>query len=131
MPMKLLLATDGSPAAERAIQEALRVVRLDGAEALVVSVVGTGQRIATNTNAMDDLARAARILEAGGITPLTKVLKGDPADAILEAARHYGPDLVVMGTAGRQGFTGLLAGSVSRKVVAGWSGPVLLTRGEG
>ena len=131
MSLKLLLATDGSAAAERAIREAVRIARVDGADVLVVSVVTGTQRFATNTNALQDLERASAILGEAGVAAQAKLLKGDPAEAILEAARHFRPDLVVMGTAARTGLERIMAGSVSQRVVAGWTGPVLVTRAEG
>jgi nucleotide-binding universal stress UspA family protein len=54
--------------------------------------------------------------------------KGIPEDAIVQAAKREGVDLIVMGTHGRRGASRLLAGSVAARVVATASCPVLTVR---
>lgn len=43
--------------------------------------------------------------------------KGDPGDKIIEYAEKNGIDLIVMGTIGRSGLSGLLIGSTAEKVI--------------
>lgn len=51
--------------------------------------------------------------------------RGNPADVILAIEKTVAPDLVVMATHGRKGFTRLVMGSVAEKVVRESITPVL------
>jgi nucleotide-binding universal stress UspA family protein len=53
---------------------------------------------------------------------------GAPADCIAEAARKGGYDLVMMGSRGHGSLGGLVLGSVTNKVLAACTTPVLLIR---
>lgn len=53
---------------------------------------------------------------------------GNPADVILAMEKSLAPDLVVMATHGRKGFTLLVLGSVAEKVVRESITPVLTVR---
>jgi universal stress protein A len=57
-----------------------------------------------------------------------EVMTGDPADAIVQAARDYDADLIVMATHGRTGLQHVLLGSVAEKVVRQAPCPVLTIR---
>ena len=59
-----------------------------------------------------------------------EVTTGDPAEAIVQAARDHGIDLIVMSTHGRTGLAHLAMGSVAEKVVRLAPCPVLVTRGH-
>jgi nucleotide-binding universal stress UspA family protein len=48
----------------------------------------------------------------------TLLAGGDPADAILEAAKREKADTIVLGSRGLGDFKGLVLGSVSHKVAA-------------
>lgn len=54
--------------------------------------------------------------------------RGNPADVILAMENTVAPDLVVMATHGRRGFTRLVMGSVAEKVVRESITPVLTVR---
>ena len=54
--------------------------------------------------------------------------RGNPADVILAMEKSLAPDLVVMATHGRKGFTLLVLGSVAEKVVRESITPVLTVR---
>ncbi len=58
-----------------------------------------------------------------------EVVRGDPADAIVQVARHHGIDLIVMSTHGRTGLAHVFLGSVAEKVVRLAPCPVLVVRG--
>jgi len=57
-----------------------------------------------------------------------KLLVGDPASAIVEAAEEENVDLIVLGTHGRTGLTRLLMGSVAENVVRKAKCPVLTVK---
>ena len=54
--------------------------------------------------------------------------RGTPADVILAMEKTVAPDLVVMATHGRRGFTRLVMGSVAEKVLRESITPVLTVR---
>ncbi len=58
------------------------------------------------------------------------VLIGDPADEISKAIRVSQTDLLVMGTAGRTGFSRFLQASVSRQVFLGMPCSILTLKSE-
>ncbi|HEY4724093.1 MAG TPA: universal stress protein, partial [Anaerolineae bacterium] len=51
-------------------------------------------------------------------------------DAIIEEAKHWPADLIVIGTHGRHGFNHLLLGSVAEGVIRLAAKPVLVIRGS-
>lgn len=61
--------------------------------------------------------------ESGGAATLLR--SGDPATEILAAIGETKPEMVVMGTHGRRGFSHLLLGSVAEQVVRASTAPVL------
>jgi nucleotide-binding universal stress UspA family protein len=77
------------------------------------------------------LAVMAKNLQDVGIKVETKILLGDPAQAILFHAEHDTCDLIVMAAHGRSGLGRLLKGSVSGKVFRGTCKPILMVRGPG
>jgi nucleotide-binding universal stress UspA family protein len=56
------------------------------------------------------------------------LVEGDPATAIIQAARQFAADLIVMGMHGRTGLSRLLMGSVAEQVVRRAPCPVLTTK---
>ena len=66
-----------------------------------------------NAKAVLDHAVAAAIGDATDVTVETAVMEGSPAEVLVDAAQ--GADLLVVGTRGHGGFTGLLLGSVSQQ----------------
>ena len=59
----------------------------------------------------------------------TQQLVGDPVTGILEAARAWGADLIVVGTHAQGAVEHFLAGSTAEKIVARSPVPVLTVRG--
>ena len=134
--MRILIATDGSPFSEKAIQECCRMVGgIETAEILIVSAYEEAFVIAAEPFAMsadyyqkvDDAVRAVarNAAEEGkklllGLVPdadvKAQVLTGTPEQQIAEKARDWKADLIVVGSHGR-GFWGRLIGSVSNDVV--------------
>jgi nucleotide-binding universal stress UspA family protein len=76
-----------------------------------------------------ELARLiAAEMEQAGHAVEVQCPAGDPATALLEAARAWSADLIVMGTRGRTGVARLILGSVARNVLHHARCSVLVTR---
>lgn len=61
--------------------------------------------------------------------PIThSIVQGQPSGALLRQAAEVGPALLVVGSRGRGGFTGLVLGSTSHELIAYASGPVAVIR---
>lgn len=127
--MKILLAVDGSQCSDMAIGEVARLCLPAGAVVLVVSVDAPADPSLLKgvTTAYDDLVRqqraeVARRLNiavstlqrlAPKLTVLPKLLEGNPKDAIVSEAEHWGADLIVVGSHGYGPIRRFFLGSVS------------------
>jgi len=78
--------------------------------------------------AQANLNAAAADLGASGIPVETAIRVGQPAEAILDAARFDDVDMIAMTTHGRSGIQRFLLGSVADRVVRHAHVPVLLVR---
>lgn len=95
--------------------------------------VGMYTPMAADIDQMDAAALAVveRVVEAAGDAPpdvkvLTEAVRGTGAFGLIEASRDT--DLLVVGTRGRGGFTGLVLGSTSAAVAAHSHAPVAIVR---
>ncbi|MGA2765066.1 MAG: universal stress protein [Spirochaetia bacterium] len=79
-----------------------------------------------DVSARDYVEAREKELQAAGVHAGSETSRGDPARAIVKAARRLTADLVVMGTHGRAGTDAFWAGSVAAQVVARASVPLLL-----
>lgn len=107
---KILVGTDGSNTAAKAVDRAVDVASASGATLTIFSATtpAKGQKVVD----------AERQRHAGsGVEIDTKVVDGEPVDALIETARTGGYDLLVMGNRGMTGVTRFLRlGSVPNKV---------------
>jgi nucleotide-binding universal stress UspA family protein len=62
------------------------------------------------------VASAAQQLRAAGFATTTLVREGDPRNVILECAKEWDADLVVLGSHGKRGLDRVIMGSVSDSV---------------
>lgn len=137
---RILVPTDFSPSADRALQLArsafpgarLRVVHVLDSRAIAVPDLTTGgvAPVMPPAGVQHDLSRAdkdalSHLLREG---EEGEMLTGDPVQGILQEARGFGADLIVMGTHGRRGLEHFFVGSVAEKVVRESSVPVLTVR---
>ena len=79
----------------------------------------------------DYLAAKAEELARAGVEAGSEASRGDPAQAIVRAARRLDADMVVMGTHGRAGTVAFWEGSVAARVVSRTRVPLLLVPAEG
>jgi nucleotide-binding universal stress UspA family protein len=73
---------------------------------------------------LNDLAKRV----PSDINCVTEILTGDPAKVIVNYSKKKKPDVIIMGSRGLGGFSKLLLGSVSNKVVDHVSSSVLVIR---
>jgi nucleotide-binding universal stress UspA family protein len=136
--MKILIATDGSDYSKAAVEECCRtIIRPENADVLIVSAFEDTyaitaepfaisaeyyQKLAEGLNEMasgfvEDAEKTIReCFPAADFAVSTEVLRGSPDQQIIEKAKEWGADLIVVGSHGR-GFWGRLLGSVSNGVV--------------
>ena len=68
------------------------------------------------------------ILEKDGVSFLTRVEEGTPAETIVRVADEENADLIVMFTDGRDGLGDLLIGSITERVLRNTDTPLLAVR---
>jgi nucleotide-binding universal stress UspA family protein len=110
----ILVATDGSEFADRAVREAITIAGQSGGQLIPVCVSSSEderKKADENVNGVVSAAQKAGVA-AEAVTPI-----GKPYDAIAETAGGRGVDLIVMGTYGRTGLKKLLMGSTTEKVI--------------
>ena len=130
MAYNVLIPLDGSRLAERSLAFVPSLSRLDGLSVTLVSVVNPEEEVhlLSQSEASD---REANVLQtylhevAGdmhkhhNIQVATEVLRGNPADAILERLRTGKTDLLIVSTHGRSGISRWRIGSVADKLIRG------------
>lgn len=144
MYQQILVPIDGSATSKLALQEALKFAQQQNARlelvhvlediwyfdqdnllnyaALLESMRSSGEKI---------LAQAQTLAQQVGITVETKLLeaRGERiASIIVEEAKRWSAELIIIGTHGRSGFSRLLLGSITEGVVRTAHIPVLLIR---
>ena len=129
---RVLLPVDMDEGSRTSVRYALRKLGKD-VELDAVHVVTFPRMIdAQLADALPDDAESARRLRAflddiGAKRVPSRVILGEPAEAIIEAARDA--DLVMIATRGRKGLARALLGSVAEKVARFSEGPVLVLPG--
>jgi nucleotide-binding universal stress UspA family protein len=90
----IIVGTDGSSGATRALKEAIRLSRALDGELHIVSV---SER---SDSAQPELAAAADEAASHGVKATTHALHGNPADALLDVAEKNGAAILVVGNKG-------------------------------
>ena len=136
---RILIATDGSDGAWAAVEEGVALASETGASVTFVTVRSqvSGlfgdplyQRHLTHqlAHARAALVPAEAEAERMGVDSESEILEGDPVERIVEAARTWAADLVVVGSRGHGAVTSAVIGSVSREVVRLSPAPVMVVR---
>jgi nucleotide-binding universal stress UspA family protein len=142
----ILVATDGSELAQRAVTHALSLAKAVGARVTALTVEASfdvygvpASQVNRISGAFADYAQhvkthATKIL--GGVAEAAKaagvpcetvhVIDDHVYQAIVEAAKTRGCDLIVMASHGRTGIAAVVLGSVTTKVVTHTDIPVLV-----
>jgi nucleotide-binding universal stress UspA family protein len=144
---KILVPVDGSETSARALNEAIKIAKVQGSQLRLVHIVNEFIMDITYSgglfvqNLIDSLVETGRSIldtdEAAakkeGVrveSVLIESIGGRAADLILAQAKKWKPDLIVMGTHGRRGLARVVLGSDAENVVRDATMPVLLVRGS-
>ena len=130
---RIMVATDGSPGANRAVDTAAKLAKAVGSDLAIVTVGGNIssaelRRLASiDGNVSEALESASnkilkqakkRAQRIGVAAPKLQCGWGDPAETIIETVRREKADILVVGRRGRGRLSGLLLGSVSQKLAS-------------
>ncbi|NUR16782.1 MAG: universal stress protein [Dermatophilaceae bacterium] len=140
----VVVGVDDSDSAARAVDAAAEVAEREGAALHVVRVAhsasmeawtyaevakgGTEETHAIRDHAEQSVTRAANGARARHpkVLVTTEVLYGDPGQSLADLGSTAG--LVVVGSRGHGGFTGMLLGSVSHRLIHDATCPVMVVR---
>lgn len=129
MYRSIVVGTDGSDTARRAVEEAARLADAVGGQLHVVSafepaggrIAGAPEgaakvwAIAPDSEVEALVGEALASVRESGVEAHSHTVKGDPADALLEVAERVKADLIVVGNRGMHGM-GRVLGSTPNKV---------------
>jgi len=129
----IMVATDGSEGADRAVDVAAKLAKAFGGKLFIVTVAGnlSGEETRQLARAEGNIGEvleglSMQILTAAesrarrlGVTDFQlQIGWGDAAQSIIESAARESADAIVLGRRGRGRLAGLLLGSVSQKVAS-------------
>ena len=132
MYKKIMVAVDGSEAANKALSEAENIAKTYDAALCIVHSIGSdsdaekkiGAEILEQAkSSVSTLSVETRLLNAEVEYGLNGV-----TEAIAAAATDWAADLLVVGTANRRGLERFFVGSVAEQLVAKVSSSILLVR---
>jgi nucleotide-binding universal stress UspA family protein len=143
----ILIPTDGTPTADKAVAAGLKFAKWSKAKVTVFTAMPeyrmpTSSEVAAHrvmpideyerrakTQAQKLLDKVARRAKTAGVRLDTEsVLSDRPAEAIVTAAKRKGCDLIFIGSRGRTGIKALLLGSQTHEVLNRSSIPTLVYR---
>jgi len=144
---RVLIPTDGSPTANKAVKAGLQLAKLLGSavtgyyavESIETGIYGEGYMFGRGARAkLEKQAKAAGRVHLDKMARLAKTagvrfdsvcaLAKSPYDGIVDTARRKYCDAIFMGSHGRRGIAALVMGSVTNKVLAKSRIPVLVFR---
>ena len=140
--MKILVAVDGSPISSKAVKFAINLVHqlaeppkltlfyadppLLNAASIKLGPTALKEYHDGNVQFATKTARAA--FNRAHVDFDEEKVVAIPAEAIVRFAQKGKYDMIIMGSRGRSGLTGLLLGSVTSKVIANCEIPVTIAR---
>jgi nucleotide-binding universal stress UspA family protein len=142
---RILVAIDASEPSKVALQTAIALAKADGAALAIVTV--HDERFVEGSAAPEDFSDVAMLIDideragktlleharsaagAAGVSEVTvRLLAGDPAAHIVDAAHAHRADLIVVSTHGRTGLSRIFVGSVAEHVIRHAPCSVLVAR---
>ncbi|NMG14665.1 universal stress protein [Aromatoleum bremense] len=143
----ILVPTDGSPLSESTVARAVLFAKDAGARITFfyaqpdfpMPIYGEGALIDPTTpeqfaksaeeEARKILGKAKALADSEGVAADTDTIVNEvPYEAVIDAAKRHGCDLIFMASHGRRGIAGLLLGSETQKVLTHSNIPVLVYR---
>jgi nucleotide-binding universal stress UspA family protein len=121
-PERFVVAYDASPTARKMVDMVAASPLLRGLPALI-AMVG-----ADTAEAQEQLAAAAELLRVAGFAVQTKLLPGEPEQALPELLSTQGAALLVMGAYGHSRIRQLIVGSTTTTLLRLSELPVLILR---
>lgn len=137
---QILIATDGSPSAQEAVDVGLELAKEQGADVTFVHVTPSeevrggkgGTHDLTHREEIDDseaaLKDAAEAADAAGVSYALERFGGETVETIVALADSKSADLIVLGSRGRNAVASAILGSVSQGVLRHASRPVLVVK---
>jgi nucleotide-binding universal stress UspA family protein len=132
--MKILLAIDNSKSSQAAVRSVVARTWSPGTEVKVLNVVEPPSLLlgremtgydpefeavwkALREQAKAVVTKATDVLRKAGLSVTSAMEEGDPKSKIIDLAKEWNADLIVLGSHGRKGLDRFLMGSVSEAVV--------------
>ena len=142
---KILVPVDGSDASARGLDEAIKLAKSHGSQLRLLHVVNELVLVSPlgptlyfpdliqslrdgGRNILETALKQAREQALDAETVMEEILGGRAANAIVEQAKRWPADVIVMGTHGRRGFGRMALGSDAEIVLRHTHVPVLLVR---
>ena len=138
---KILVPIDGSNYSISAAEYAMGIAKFRNAEVLIVFVVDevvidqfakVNDRKAVEAELKKDGERytnyALRLAEKENVKITQLIVRGRPYEQIVNLAKSFDVDLIVMGTYGHRGAERILIGSVTERVIEYSPCPVLVIK---
>jgi nucleotide-binding universal stress UspA family protein len=137
---QILIATDGSPSAQEAVDVGLELAKEQGADVTFVHVTSAeevrggrgGAHAYTHGEEIDEsetaLKAAADAAEEAGVSHALERISGETVETIVALADTKNADMIVLGSRGRNAVASALLGSVSHGVLRHASRPVLVVK---
>lgn len=142
----VIVGTDGSVTAERAVRGAAEFAREHNARLVIVTAYKPhGDELAVQHGIPEDIrwaltdqhqaeelaARGRKLATTIGVDRTsTRAVAGSPADVLLDAAETFGADLIVVGSKGLTGAAGIVLGSVASSIAHHAPCDVMIVRTE-
>ncbi len=126
----IVVGTDGSDTARKAVLNSAEVAKALGAKLHIVSAYhpvaarmpqgggpeGADWNVGPNVLVEGVLTEASASVASLGVETETHAVRGDPAEALIEIAQEKGAELIVVGSKGMTGARRFLLGNVPNKV---------------
>ena len=136
---RIVVAVDGSPSADRALDYAARLAGESRGSIIAVHVIeliagrGAGPVHANEDELKEQVTSQVARLKQDGLhadLQLVSSMTGGPAHAIAQVAQREGADVIITGTRGHTPLAGVFLGSVAQRLMHIAPCPVLVVPAE-